>query len=121
MISKHGIVQGRQLVCLSLNLPTKLSTSLCLIHFSSYSILLFPYNSINPKPNECKIKSQISVFICYILPIKRRQLIVLTNNNELLKFVLFPLALFLRAANDNYVNYNVLDLLLLLVLLLNDR
>jgi hypothetical protein len=121
MNSKHGTVQGRQLVCLSLNLPTKLSTSLCLIHLSSYSTLLLPYNSINSKPNECKIKSQIPVFICCILPIKRRQLIVLTDNDELIKSVLFPLALFLRAANDNYVNYNVLDLLLLLVLLPNDR
>jgi hypothetical protein len=76
---------------------------------------------MNPKPNECKIKSQTSVSICCILPIKRRRLIVLNSYSELINFVLFPFALFLRAANDNYVNYNVLDLLLLLVLLLNDR
>jgi hypothetical protein len=76
---------------------------------------------MNPKPNECKIKSQISVFICCILHIQRRQLIVLNSYSELINFVLFPFALFLRAANDGYENYNDLDLLLLLVLLLNDR
>lgn len=30
------------------------STTLCLIHLPSYSTLLLPYNSINPKPNGAK-------------------------------------------------------------------
>jgi hypothetical protein len=49
-------------------------------------------------------------------------IILLTSKNKLIKFMFFLFALFLSAANDNYdVNYNVLDLLLLLGLLLNNR
>jgi hypothetical protein len=99
-----------------------MSTLHCLIHLYTYrGTQPYFFRIILLIPNPRSAKSHILVFICCIPPVQRRQLTVLTSNNELIKFVLSPFALFLRAADDNYVYYNVVDVLLLLVLLLNDR